>query len=457
MSVLAIELNDAGLLAASSSLVSDPEPGCARFDDKDIVTGRPAHEVARLLPHQVEQAFWHQLSLEPMARSTATAHTYADLAHAQLAHIFQPYRAGTERVVISVPSSFSSRQLGLLLGICHRANIPVTGLADAAVAAVTHPVPGRRMLHVDATNHCVLITELLVNKGLHRAEVVRIDNVGLLDFTARWANTLGDTFVKQTRFDPLHSAQAEQFLYDQIPGVIASWHTGDESIEVSSEDAQHTAKVNAADIAAAVTGLYQPMVNAVHTLAEANTVTTVLLSHRVAQLPGFETLVADHDSVRIVTLDEHAVTRALLQNTEYFESAEGQFTLAKSKPWQETPSVVPDTLPKPASAPSRDMATHILIDNAIYALNEEPFVIGTSPTSTQRAYQVTGIVKGVSRQHCTLTQRLGQVVLEDMSTYGTKVNGKPVSASQPLRVGDRVPIGNPGIEMRLVREAVVDG
>ncbi len=158
-----------------------------------------------------------------------------------------------------------------------------------------------------------------------------------------------------------------------------------------------------------------------------------------------------------MTLDEQATTRALLQNTQYFESTEGQFALAKSKPWQETPSVVPDAKEKSTESASRDIATHVLIDNSVYALGEEPFVVGTEPSSNQRAYQVTGIVKGVSRQHCALLRRAGQIVLEDTSTYGTKVNGKRAAASQALKVGDRISLGNPGIEMRLVREALADG
>ncbi len=457
MTVLAIELNDAGLIAASSSLIGEAQPGCARYDDEGIETGQAARNVGRLLPHQIEQAFWHQLSLDPMTRTTATAHTYADLAHAQLSELHEPHQGATERVVIAVPSSFSPKQLGLLLGICQRAKIPVTGIADAAVAAVTHPVPGTRMLHVDATNHCVLITELLVDKGLHRGEVFRIDNIGLLDFTSRWASALGDMFVKQTRFDPFHSAKAEQHLYDQIPGVIASWQSGVENVAVSSEDSQHEADVQTADLAAAVAGLYQPMVNAIHTQTDSQGVTTVMLSHRVAQLPGFEASVADHDGVRVVTLDEQAVTRSILQHPEYFESPEGKFALVKSKPWQETPSIVPDAEPQSTGGSARDLATHVLIGDALYPLGEEPFVIGTSPASVRHAYQVTGIVKGISRQHCTLTRKSGQIVLDDMSTFGTKINGKRATPSQPVRVGDRVSLGNPGIEVRLVREVITDG
>ncbi|MEM7082295.1 MAG: FHA domain-containing protein [Pseudomonadota bacterium] len=452
MSVLAIELNDAGVLPASATLVGEKADGCARYTDALIETGQAARAVARLLPHEVENAYWHQLSLEPMSRQTTVAQSFADLAHAQLVDVFAPYKATTERVVMAIPSSFSARQLGLLLGICQRADIPVTGLVDASVAAVCHPVPGRRMLHIDATNHCVLINELRVEQGLHRGDVTRLDNVGLLDFTDRWATVLGDIFVKQTRFDPLHSAQSEQYLYNQIPAAIDAWHAGDENTTMVSEGNEHIAEINTADMVASVAGLYQPMVNAIHAQTDSASVTTVLLSHRVARLPGFEALVADNERVRVVTLDEYAVTRSVLQQPEQFESEAGQFALVKAKPWQETPSVVPDRQ-QPTESRSRDLATHVLIENQIYALGDEPFVIGTSPASNQRAYQVTGAVKGVSRQHCSLTRRSGQVVLDDMSTYGTHINGKPAASSQPLAVGDRISLGNPGIEIRLVREA----
>lgn len=456
MSVLAIELNDSGLLAASATRVGDAAPGCARYDDTTIDTGTEAAQVARVYPHQIDYAYWHRLSLEPMSRQSTVASSYADLAHAQLGQIYAPYKQSTEQVLLAVPASFSARQLGLLLGICQRAEIPVAGIADVAVAAVEHPVPGQRMLHVEATNHCVLVTELQVDKGLHRAEVTRIDNVGLLDFTTRWVAALGDLFVKQTRFDPLHSAQAEQHLYNQVPDILAAWLSGQPAVEVSSEDGQYVATIDVSDLSAAVAGLYQPIVSAIQGQARSGAVTTVLLSHRVASLPGLTTLATEPANVRVVTLDEHAVTRALLKNPEFFRSPEGQFTLTKSKPWQATPSVVPEAVPVKDTV-SNDLATHVLIGDTLYALTGEPFVIGTSPAHPTDSYQVTGIVKGVSRQHCSLTRRSGQVVLADTSTFGTQVNGTRASASQPVKTGDRITLGNPGIEMRLVREVSRDG
>ena len=44
-----------------------------------------------------------------------------------------------------------------------------------------------------------------------------------------------------------------------------------------------------------------------------------------------------------------------------------------------------------------------------------------------------------------------------MSSFGTWVNGRRVDGEALLGAGDVVRMGNPGVELRIVREDVVDG
>jgi pSer/pThr/pTyr-binding forkhead associated (FHA) protein len=64
---------------------------------------------------------------------------------------------------------------------------------------------------------------------------------------------------------------------------------------------------------------------------------------------------------------------------------------------------------------------------------------------------------GISRVHCTLARGDDGVWLEDLSTYGTYVNGERIGSRVALRAGDRLRLGNPGVELELVRTVDDDG
>ncbi|MFK8015754.1 MAG: FHA domain-containing protein, partial [Gammaproteobacteria bacterium] len=102
-------------------------------------------------------------------------------------------------------------------------------------------------------------------------------------------------------------------------------------------------------------------------------------------------------------------------------------------------------------------ASHILVDHQIHRIADNPFVIGTATPSESWGYRVTGNVKGVSRKHCEILRDDSRIVLRDLSTFGTYVNGRRVEGEVALGEGDIVRLGNPGVELRIVQEAAADG
>ena len=57
---------------------------------------------------------------------------------------------------------------------------------------------------------------------------------------------------------------------------------------------------------------------------------------------------------------------------------------------------------------------------------------------------------GVSRRHCTFVRDGGEVVLVDHSHFGTFVNGERVSERVRIHAGDKVRLGEPGVELSLI-------
>jgi len=58
---------------------------------------------------------------------------------------------------------------------------------------------------------------------------------------------------------------------------------------------------------------------------------------------------------------------------------------------------------------------------------------------------------GVSRRHCLLRRENGQCIVEDLSRYGTWLNGSRIDRSAVLQAGDSLRVGTPGQEFRLIR------
>jgi pSer/pThr/pTyr-binding forkhead associated (FHA) protein len=57
---------------------------------------------------------------------------------------------------------------------------------------------------------------------------------------------------------------------------------------------------------------------------------------------------------------------------------------------------------------------------------------------------------GVSRRHCTFLQGGGEVVLLDHSRHGSFVNAERVAERMRVHAGDRVRLGDPGVELALI-------
>jgi hypothetical protein len=93
--------------------------------------------------------------------------------------------------------------------------------------------------------------------------------------------------------------------------------------------------------------------------------------------------------------------------------------------------------------------SHLLLNGQVYALGGEPLVIGRSPMGPRTIPLADGLA-GVSRRHCTLTMEGGELILLDHSSFGTYVNGERVAERVRVRAGDRVRIGDPGIEFALI-------
>ena len=226
MANYAIELNDAGIVAANAEgEIVGPSPGYAHMDGSALLVGQPAMSRSRLNPRRSLNTFWDGLGTDPLSRPFPEQLTQADLAHRHLQEFVTDLSEwqGEEtvpRVLLAIPGSFLTWQLGLLLGISRSAGLAVQGLVDSAVAAAVGKAPGGAVFHLDVQLHRVVWTELDTSAGVSRRRVEENGSVGWVGLVDAWAKDIAAQFLRATRFDPLHNAASEQDLYNEIPGWL---------------------------------------------------------------------------------------------------------------------------------------------------------------------------------------------------------------------------------------------
>jgi len=438
-----LELNGAGLWLAAPAGRAAAEPAWASFEHDTVVTGRAAAARARLAPLFTSARYLEEPGTEPLVRPKPAARSHADLIYAQLAAFANAESLADVPLLLAVSSAYTLDQLRLLLGIAAAARLAVTGLVDAAVAATADLPSTERALHLDLEMNRAVLTELVRGDGLRRGRVDLARDVGLRALEDALAQLVARTFVRATRFDPLHQAVTEQTVYDRLPGWRESATGGEAVLVLEHAGLRHEAQVSAAQIAAAAAPLNAQLLRLVHSARRAGEALTLYLGARAAAVPGLNTELDAVRDLAVVALPDGAAAAGALAHAGEIEGPE--------------PSLVSRLSAAAAVAPVGGRAvpagltpTHVIYQGRAYALGAEPLLVGRAAAGP-RTIVLSGELAGVSRSHFALQSRDGDAVLEDLSTYGTFVNGERVQRRAHLAAGDRVRVGSPGVELQLVR------
>lgn len=468
MTVLAIELNDAGIELAGgkpASSGSTSSPGYAVLEEERFLTGEEAFQRARLLPRMTFTRFWQDLDTTPLPRPFPQHLSSADLAYAHLSAIWQALEGQTERVVLAVPGSYGDRQLGLVLGIAHSCGMPVGGMIDSALAAASLQEEGSRFVHLELGLHRIVATKLTRSSAPDALERNRVEVAagGLVELCDLWARKIVDKFVRETRFDPLHLATTEQRLFTELPGclkALAARGTTRLAIETGSKEV--AVELTVEELAEAARERYQAIAALAATIGIEGDGTRLLLSHRLATFPGLGPLLTRELGWPLTALPPAASARgALDQQAKIPLAAEGKSELSfvtrlsPSSPW--SPGIADGTSDErailPASLPGWGKGappTHLLHRDLAYGLDDGPIWLGTEIPLDGRGIHLIGATAGISRKHCRVYRESDQVMVEDVSRHGSFLNGEKFTGVRPLRRGDRLRLGTPGVELVLI-------
>lgn len=218
MSLLGLELSDAGILVAGTAADgllkvdgnSVESPGFALPEKNQLTVGVAAERKAHLYPRQIMNQFWDQLNIEPFAQPNTFAQNHTEIAFEHFARIWEVVKHHGKEMIIAVPGFYTREHLGFILGITQELGIPVKGFVPLAVAAVPEQLPQGLLLHLDLHLHRFEVTRLERGEQLSQQETESSEGNGLSKLHRRWVDAIAEEFVRTTRFDPLHQAPANR-------------------------------------------------------------------------------------------------------------------------------------------------------------------------------------------------------------------------------------------------------
>jgi len=461
--LLALELIDSGLLLArrrgETSEVLTEVPGVAVLDDDKTRTGNAAADRVRLKPLLAHTNFWRGLSTDDLTRPSRLVRTTADIAFAQADELLSPHKVDGESVLLAVPAGYNREQLPLLLGVINETGVRVSGLVDAALAACSlEPAPAR-VLHLDLELHQAILTVLEYSggerSGLKRSRYEIALRHGVLDLQQTLMHFIAETFIRKTRFDPLHDASTEQRLVDQLPALLGQLREQEQTVVgMQFGDRPLEVEIERAQVIAALEPHYVELLRLVQGARVAGMQIQLRLAPRIAAFPGLVERFSALRDCEVRLLPRGAAALGTLQQ-EAAVSRPDSLALVYHLPIARAAGG--ESTPEPQATPTPLRPTHLLFQGRAWRISDQPLVIGWSIEAKRRALVLPSSSPGVSRSHCTVVRRNGAVMIEDHSTYGSYVNEERVAGRTALTVGDRLRLGSPGVTLELIQLVNDDG
>ncbi|MCH7854498.1 MAG: FHA domain-containing protein [Proteobacteria bacterium] len=448
MPQLATHLNDAGITLLNDQGIVYREPGFAILNDDHLTTGNAAFGQARINPRRIQHRYWSALESTPLTDKRFNHLSAADLVSRQLEQMWATAGDAERQLIVAVPAYMDAGNLGLLLGVAGELGLSFVTLVDAAVAATRREYKDAVLVHIDISLHQSMLSRMVQagQSQVERTEVLQDCGVNAL-YNA-WIKTLAETFVQQSRFDPLHTAETEQILFNKLGKWLALAATDDVvELEIEFAGIRHCAEIESLSLIAAAAPYYQMIVSKLRALYRADEVPAIQITDRVARLPGLADMLRARVGGEVFALEPGATARGALARCRDRPAAESGASLLRRLPWDQAAFTLEqaEVDQTPANVP-----THLLHKNTAYAIDPLPLVVGSQSADSDRCVRLGGDMPGISRRHCSVSRVGQQCIVEDHSRYGTFVNGHRISGSTVLQVGDSLRVGSPGYEFQLI-------
>lgn len=391
-----------------------------------MTRGEAAQAICRIHPTHSFNQHWAQLNQTPFSRSLPGYRHNADLAFFQLNHWLQ--QTDADRLVIAHSLSYDAGQLALLAGLVQATGKQASAFVNQALlhgaAAIDEGLQASSFFHLDLSLHSARLTELHWQQGaLAVAGQTVIADQGLAPLYQQWLKRLARECIRQTRYDPLHSAEAEQQLFNLLPHSVEQLQAGDGLLALAG----HSLELQQSWLWELTQSLRTEVQNRISQAP-------LLLTPTAHWLPG---------------LNGTPVTDAHTQHG--FECLKSSL----SGPLQDYKSIrlaaaADSAAVAPATVPSPAGPTHLLQGHTALPLRD-----GLSLYAGPGQFRLTA-APDKNGQAATLVLQNGQWFIEP-GTLALSLNGAPLRQRQALAAGDRLVAGDASLLLIQTRQDAPHG
>lgn len=175
----------------------------------------------RIAPQEINSRYWQQCAQSSIANNQVGMRHAADLIWAHIGELKKQHQLN--ELVLVVPSHYQSSNLQLLLGIGQSQSLTIAGLINKAVLALHDKViEDGDYVHLDVQLHQTVSSTITVSGGIAKlGNIEVIQSVGIQAMQDALLKAIQAGFIQHDRFDPLHYAETEQQLFDQLNDSIS--------------------------------------------------------------------------------------------------------------------------------------------------------------------------------------------------------------------------------------------
>ena len=289
MNQAVLTLSDICIQATEAGTELYAEPGIALLmAGEQPVLGTAAQQAIRQQPTRIASRYWSDLSTDSIQLNNSNIRHNADLVWHQLSQIKSTL--GSNKVSLCVPSNLSQPQLELLTGICQSLELHIHSLVNLGLAQlVGNQADGEQICgvatqivtHLDLQLHQLVISNYQVaNNRLELKSQETIQDISFLRLIDLMLHMLRDKFIQSSRFDPLHSGDTEQQLFNQLIQLIntKTLHT----FQVDTAQKQHRIDISAQELSGLISRFKQELKQRITSSG------CIAYAPVFSQLPGFQ-------------------------------------------------------------------------------------------------------------------------------------------------------------------------
>ena len=335
---IAIELNDSGIIVSDGQQLLLDSPGYIIDRAGQEWLGRDARDRAFLHPNDCHHRFWSELA---RSQENVVNQDNAKLALRHLAFIWKQVSANAHTVILTVPGTYTKTGLGLLLGICKELAIPVRAMIHHAALAPRQSEHAGATMHIDVQLHHTAITQLHEHHNEFRAGQTQVlDDVGFMSIYTAAADYIAQRFISTTRLDPMHTAELEQQLYNNLPAWLEISRTRDlVRCQLQHQNSFFEVAIDSDDLIKTINPGLNKIIKAL-TLPELPQPVIACASETINKQFGFN-LQANNQGIMVRPLHFGYHAKQSLLHAEQLLHADSQIYLNKQLPY----TTLTDTLP----------------------------------------------------------------------------------------------------------------